>query len=302
LSVKASYLLLSSTFILMIRSILSQHNIARSSIVAGVATARSIATKILPEVTLYQYNICPFCHKTKAILGYAGLQPKEVIEVNPLTKAELNFTDDDNERGEKYRKVPIAFIDGRQVNGSGAIIDTLLQNEAVKEGILSRSPSFKGWEDFVDNNNKSPWEDFANEDLAAILYPNICSSLGNSYTAFRYVHDVKSFSTFQKISIQFIGSLAMYFAASRIKTKRGIGDERVVLQEALQKWQQDGLANGKHNFSSGKDDPNLNDLLVYGILNSIDGLPTHKQIMNHPENTVMNDWYHRVKGRITSAM
>lgn len=41
-----------------------------------------------PSLTLYQYAICPFCHKTKAVLAYAGVDIK-VVEVNPLTKAEL---------------------------------------------------------------------------------------------------------------------------------------------------------------------------------------------------------------------
>mmetsp|Transcript_41354 Transcript_41354/g.47019 ORF Transcript_41354/g.47019 Transcript_41354/m.47019 type:complete len:300 (+) Transcript_41354:2-901(+) len=269
--------------------------------IARSLTTTTTTNNILPDVTLYQYNICPFCHKTKAILGYAGLQPKEIIEVNPLTKAELKFKQKDGDGDNEYRKVPIAFIEGKQVNGSDAIIHSLLQNDAVKESILSKSPSFKAWEDFTDNNDDDDtvWESFVNEDLAAILYPNICSSLGKSYTAFGYVHGVKTFSTLQKYSIQSVGSLAMYFAASRIKSKRGIVDEFSALQEALQRWQRDGLANGENEFSSGKDDPNLNDLLVYGILNSIDGLPTHEQIMNHPENTLLDNWYQSVKGRIT---
>jgi len=41
-----------------------------------------------PSVTLYQYAICPFCNKAKALLSYAGID-YEAVEVNPLTKAEL---------------------------------------------------------------------------------------------------------------------------------------------------------------------------------------------------------------------
>jgi microsomal prostaglandin-E synthase 2 len=39
-------------------------------------------------VTLYQYEVCPFCCKVKSFLDYHRV-PYRVVEVNPLTKAEL---------------------------------------------------------------------------------------------------------------------------------------------------------------------------------------------------------------------
>lgn len=143
-------------------------------------------------------------------MGYAGIKPT-VVEVNPLNKAELPKGD--------YRKVPIAMIsnDGQeqeQVNGSDDIVEALLQNAAVKEMILSKSTAMD-WNEFTDSS--ASWVAFANDDLAPVLYPNICSSLSDSYTAFGYVKSVDSFSALQKFSIRGIGSLAMYMAASRIK-------------------------------------------------------------------------------------
>jgi hypothetical protein len=44
----------------------------------------------IPSVKLYQYQICPFCNKVKAVLGYAGID-HEIVEVNPLTKAEIKW-------------------------------------------------------------------------------------------------------------------------------------------------------------------------------------------------------------------
>jgi hypothetical protein len=43
-----------------------------------------------PSVTLYQYQICPFCNTAKAVLAYANV-PYKTVEVNPLTKAELKW-------------------------------------------------------------------------------------------------------------------------------------------------------------------------------------------------------------------
>ena len=50
--------------------------------------AFSTSLEAVPSITLYQYNICPFCNKAKVLLNYVGLD-YEAVEVNPLTKAEL---------------------------------------------------------------------------------------------------------------------------------------------------------------------------------------------------------------------
>ncbi|RHZ40598.1 hypothetical protein DYB26_015387, partial [Aphanomyces astaci] len=62
-----------------------------------------------PEVTLYQYEPCPYCCKTKAVLDFLKV-PYNVVEVNPVTKKELKAITD-------YNKVPVAVVDG-QVRGT----------------------------------------------------------------------------------------------------------------------------------------------------------------------------------------
>lgn len=141
-------------------------------------------------------------------MSYAEIQPT-IVEVNPLTKAELPT--------KEYRKVPIAIVNSEQVNGSDAIVDVLLQNHTVEETILAKSPTLKDWDAFT--GPSQAWVEFANNDLAALIYPNICATLGDSYAAFGYVNEVDTFSMMQKVSIRTIGSLAMYMAASRIKGK-----------------------------------------------------------------------------------
>ena len=37
------------------------------------------------DITLFQYKICPFCHRVKAYLDFNGFSYK-TVEVNPLTK------------------------------------------------------------------------------------------------------------------------------------------------------------------------------------------------------------------------
>ncbi|RHY73216.1 hypothetical protein DYB30_013048, partial [Aphanomyces astaci] len=58
-----------------------------------------------PEVTLYQYEPCPYCCKTKAVLDFLKV-PYNVVEVNPVTKKELKAITD-------YNKVPVAVVDGQ---------------------------------------------------------------------------------------------------------------------------------------------------------------------------------------------
>ncbi len=119
-------------------------------------------------------------------------------------------------RSGDYKKVPIAIIDDKQVNGSDEIVSALLNDARVVASLESK------WSDMtLDEFKSSPsaekWTAFAKDDLAALLYPNICRTLGDSFAAFGYVKDVPTFSTFDKLSIRGLGSLAMYLAASKIK-------------------------------------------------------------------------------------
>ena len=57
----------------------------------GMATDAAATSSPSPlKVQLYQYAICPFCNKTKALMDYAGVDYQS-IEVNPLTKAEIKW-------------------------------------------------------------------------------------------------------------------------------------------------------------------------------------------------------------------
>ena len=176
------------------------------------------ATPIQPEVKLYQYHICPFCNITKSLLSHSKLD-YESVEVNPLTKAELKPWSG------QYTKVPIALIDSNQINGSEQILESILSAPYVKnilekrwtDEICNDDEDKMTMQQFQKSESAQKWLRFAADDLAALLYPNICGSLRDSYDAFGYVNNVDSFSTLGKISIQSLGSLAMYFAARKVK-------------------------------------------------------------------------------------
>ena len=225
---------------------------------------------------------------------YAGITP-EIVEVNPLTKSELKFS-------KNYRKVPLAIINDQQINGSDDIMDALLQNSAIQTSLASK------WTDMTNSEFHNPgdddyddkWTKFANDDLAALLYPNLCRTWTDSYKAFGYVHDVDTFSPVQKVLVQWIGSFAMYMAASKIKKKRGIVDEVKALDEVLTRLETEGLDSGKKLFVSGKADPNLGDIAIFGTLRSIEGLPAHEQAVTSRKSGVIQDWCGRMKEQIAT--
>ncbi len=98
--------------------------ISLGSLLSGSIAQRSFCTGNFtidqkPEIILYQYKICPFCNRVKALLEYSNL-PFKSVEVNPLTKSEISFSKD-------HKKVPIAKINGEVVVDSANIIN------AVKE-------------------------------------------------------------------------------------------------------------------------------------------------------------------------
>ncbi|GKY95131.1 hypothetical protein MPSEU_000477000 [Mayamaea pseudoterrestris] len=230
------------------------------------------------KVTLYQYEICPFCSKVKTLLDYTNT-PYKSVEVNPLTKAEINWS-------KEYKKVPIATINDKLYFGSNEIV----------QGLLTTTKPTMDTTEF-NGPQARRWQGFANDQLAPLLYPNICGTLKDSYQAFSYIHQHDHFSTVQKIAIQTVGSLAMYMAASRVKKRRGITDERAALETALQTIESDGLAGGSSDFVSGRRDPHLGDLALYGSLRAIAGLPAHGRIITLRDGP-LRDWYNRMQAKV----
>ena len=148
---------------------------------------------------------------------------------------EMMSIDATTDRSGDYKKVPIAVIDDNQVNGSEEILKFILNSPHVQQSLERRwigdgryddehsveKTSVMTMQQFSKSENALKWLKFATDDLAALLYPNICSSLSDSYKAFAYVESVDSFTKLQKVSIRSLGALAMYFAASKVKCEFG---------------------------------------------------------------------------------
>jgi hypothetical protein len=68
----------------------------------------------------------------------------------------------------------------------------------------------------------------------------------------------------------------------------------------LQAIETDGLAGGSKDFISGRSEPHLGDLAVYGTLRSIEGLPAHDRVVVNREGP-LRDWYDKMKIKVEEA-
>eukprot|EP01038_Epipyxis_sp_PR26KG_P011024 gene11024-14805_t len=223
------------------------------------------------KLKLYQYQICPFCNRVKAYLDYHKID-YDVIEVNPLTKSEISFSKD-------YKKVPIAISGGKIVGDSNAILESLKADSIGSRKLLVPDDS-------------QHWSEWSEKRLAVMLYPNITRSFNESWECFGYAAHIKSWSYPEQLMVRVAGSAAMYLANGKIKSKYGIVDERKSLKDELELWC--AAIRGKR-FLHG-DTISLPDLMVFGVLKSISGLTTFREIML--ANDDLSGWYKNVETEI----
>lgn len=230
------------------------------------AVSRPVAHNAGENVTLpkvYQYQICPYCHRVKAYLDYLKVN-YEVVEVNPLTKSELSFS-------KEYKKVPIAVFNDEVIGDSGAIISFISKNYPTAPGFITE--------------DTDKWMEWSEKRLAVLLYPNITRSKEECWECFAYADNVFTWNILWRNAVRTIGPIAMSFANGRIKKKYGIVDERRELKDVLSEWV---LALNGKKFLHGEK-VTLPDLMVYGVLRSIRNFQTFREVMS--ENAELRRWY-----------
>lgn len=261
---------------------------------------------------LYQYATCPFCCKTRAFLDYYNID-YEKVEVNPVTRKEIKFSD--------YRKVPFIKSEEHQINDSSLII-SLLKSHFLGKGDLNtlltyypyledESQKGKGkgqyqnlynimyQQGFSHAQNKAireeaKWRRWVDECFVHTLSPNIYRTMTESLQAMEYITSVGNFTDREQTIIYYTGALAMYVIGKRVKTKHHLKkDVRQSLYEEANRW----LHNvGKKHYMGGKQ-PNLADLNMYGVISAIEGLDAFNDLMM---NTNIGPWYKRMKKQVSS--
>lgn len=251
-----------------------------TSAATSATTISSIRSSSMPDVVLYQFEVCPFCNKVRAYLDYHNV-PYRVVEVDPLRKTELKELEGD------YKKVPIAIINDKQFNGSSAVIDALdviVRGQRVNEKTVAeaepRSNEEKEWIDWLDNH------------LIHLIAPNIYRTPSESLQTFNYIADKSKFSAWQRATIRYTGAAAMYMIGKRLKKKYDIKDEREAIHEAVKDWMA-AIRKGGGMYLDGKNDPGVADLSVYGVLKAIETFDTFMEVRER--NGEFAEWFDRTK-------
>ncbi|EQC31669.1 hypothetical protein SDRG_10834 [Saprolegnia diclina VS20] len=228
------------------------------------SNSASLLKSAKPAVTFYQYEPCPYCCKTKAVMDYLQV-PYKVVEVNPVSKKELKEITD-------YGKVPVAVIDGVVVPNSSDIIAHLQAHAGLP-------PVEKEWSEWVDMK------------LITLMPPNIYRTVPEALEAFEYCLTEGNFTAWERRLSKYSGAAAMYLISKRLKKKYGIEDERQALYDVTAVWLE---AIGDKPFLGG-DEPNLTDVSVFGVFRSIVGLETFKDLMTH---TQLQPWFERMAAKV----
>ncbi len=220
--------------------------------------------------TLYQFELCPFCHKVRAALEAKGIA-FETVEVNPMTKKELPELDS-NVR----RKVPVLQIDGAFVADSTEILNHLEEREAS----LTPSGDAKAKSDMIE-----AWVD---DDLAQILPTVIYGRWRDAARAAKVVARTSNFGFVQNAVVRGGGSLIMHQVAKKISAKRGGGNAQEMLSAEMDRFEE---WLGEQAFVCG-DEVSVGDIAVHGCLTCIREFPAFAQIMKRPR---VEAWYARVQ-------
>ncbi|XP_013792542.1 prostaglandin E synthase 2-like [Limulus polyphemus] len=276
------------------------------------------------KLSLYQYQTCPFCCKVRAFLEYYSI-PYDVIEVNPVLRQQIKFS--------KYKKVPILLIEDekgcQQLNDSTVIISLLsthlmdskvgldeianmyaplkyIDEESGKEvsEVMNRyflmfgdkTPLSRSEEDIKEERK---WRRWADDVLVHMLSPNIYQTPREALQAFHYFSKVgdweANFPIWERYLVIYVGAAAMYLVGKRLKKKYSLKENvRESLYDACREW---NIAIGKDRIFLGGNMPNLADLAVYGVLNSIEGCEAFQDLL---KNTKIGPWYFRTKEAVSN--
>lgn len=244
------------------------------------------ATKIEP-ITLYQFELCPFCHKAKAAFEVKGL-PYAKVDVNPYTKAELPPLPEG-----APKKVPVIQSGGETVADSTDILRWLEERFGDVVPLWPADPEARRRAEEI--------EEWVDERLTQILPAVIYGTWGEAAKAAQVTAKTSNFGFVQNVMVRAGGSLIMHQVAKRIVKKLGGGDPHEMLEgelDRLEAWL------GPDDYLCG-DSVSVADVSVHGAFTCIAEFPAFERIQSRPH---VARWYGRVadlreagRGRVAAA-
>lgn len=227
----------------------------------------------MTDVTLYQFELCPYCHKVRAGLDLKGVAYRKV-EVNPMSKRELPTLP-----ASAPRKVPVLDVGGELLWDSTVILGYLDEKYPDRMPFFPQDPAARAQAVAIES-----WVDDA---LTFALPTVIYGTWGEAVKAAQVTARTSNFGVLQNLMVRAGGSLVMHEVSKRILKKRGQTDGRVWLSRELAKlesWL------GEQPFVCG-DALSLGDVATHGALTCIQEFPAFAEMMTRPR---LAAWYARV--------
>lgn len=228
----------------------------------------------MTSIQLYQFELCPFCHKVKAAMDAKGI-PYSKIEVNPYTKKELPDLPEGTPR-----KVPIVQFDGETIQDSTTILSRLEERFPDQTPLLPADEQLRQRTEEIE-----AWVD---DDLTQVLPTVIYGTWGEAAKAAQVTARTSNFGPLQNLMVRAGGSLIMHQISKRIVKKRGGGSPHEMLAAELDKLE--GWL-GDAPFVCGES-LSLGDVAAHGALTCIKEFPAFGRIEERPR---LAAWYQRVQ-------
>jgi microsomal prostaglandin-E synthase 2 len=225
------------------------------------------------DVTLYQFELCPYCHKVCAGLELKGIAHRKV-QVNPMNKKELPVLPPS-----APRKVPVLEIDGKLLWDSTEILTYLDEHFPGAHRFLP--------EDAAAREKTVEIEAWVDDALTFALPTVIYGTWGEAVKAAQVTARTSNFGFFQNAMVRAGGSLVMHQVSKRILAKRGHADGRRWLASELDKFE---AWLGDQPFVCGEA-LSLGDVATHGALTCIREFPAFEEMMLRPR---LAAWYARV--------
>lgn len=232
------------------------------------------------QVTLYQYQTCPFCNKVRAYLDMEKI-PYTTVEVNPMNKAELK-------KVTEYKKVPVVVLNGQVLTDSTPIMQYFNEikhsytNQSATQ-VEQRKAEEQRWLEFTDNK------------LMPLLALNIYPTLSESFQTFDYISQHSQFSSFNQALIKYSGGLTMYLLTKyKLQKKYGIENPQAELLKRAQEWAIDL----KTPYRGGNT-PSLSDAAAFGFFRALQGYRIRLVLMDPKlSSEAFVQWYERMENYV----
>ena len=269
--------------------------IATTAVAAGVSGSPARAKEAVPiaslpfqKVTLYQYDVCPFCNKVKAMLDFHGV-PYDVVEVNPLTKSEMKFS-------QEYKKVPVLVVDETQINNSGDIMRWLEDRVPSATALRKKNGTAKAKGAAAEKEKR--WMSWVDDRFVHVVTPNIYRTWSEAFRSFDYITERGNFNFFERQAVRVAGAVSMYLIAHNVLKKRhGVEDERAELYKDLETWTNEAV--GDTQPFCGGASPNLADLAVFGVMRAVKTFETFEDAAREVPRA--GEWYRRMEKEVGVA-